>query len=80
LIRVSDPLESTLPKNGHYRFTDGITDITVDTTNPQQLENYQQRFQQQQLKLQQLTKKRSIHAYFCSTDDDPTALLCRKKL
>jgi hypothetical protein len=44
------------------------------------LVNYQQRFQQQQLKLQQLTKKRSIHAYFCSTDDDPTALLCRKKL
>ena len=80
LIKVSDPLESTLPKNGHYRFTDGITDITVDTTNRQRLENHQQRFQQQQLKLQQLTKKRSINSYFCSTDDDPTALLCRKNL
>ncbi|HIG92217.1 MAG: DUF58 domain-containing protein [Methylococcales bacterium] len=78
LIMVSDPLESTLPKNGHYRFTDGFTDVTLNTTNPQRLENYQQRFQQQQLKLHQLAKKRTIHSYFCSTHDDPVAILCRK--
>ena len=78
LIMVSDPLESTLPKNGHYRFTDGFTDVTLNTANPQRLENYQQRFQQQQLKLHQLAKKRTIHGYFCSTHDDPIAILCRK--
>ena len=78
LIMVSDPLESTLPKNGHYRFTDGFTDVTLNTANPQRLENYQQRFQQQQLKLHQLAKKRTIHSYFCSTHDDPIAILCRK--
>ena len=78
LIMVSDPLESTLPKNGHYRFTDGFTDVTLNTTNPQRLENYQHRFQQQQLKLHQLAKKRTIHSYFCSTHDDPIAILCRK--
>jgi uncharacterized protein (DUF58 family) len=78
LIMVSDPLESTLPKNGHYRFTDGFTDVTLNTANPQRLENYQQRFQQQQLKLHQLAKKRTIHSYFCSTHDDPVAILCRK--
>ena len=78
LIMVSDPLESTLPKHGHYRFTDGFTDVTLNTANPQRLENYQQRFQQQQLKLHQLAKKRTIHSYFCSTHDDPIAILCRK--
>ena len=78
LIMVSDPLESTLPKNGHYHFTDGFTDVTLNTANPQRLENYQQRFQQQQLKLHQLAKKRTIHSYFCSTHDDPIAILCRK--
>jgi uncharacterized protein (DUF58 family) len=78
LIMVSDPLESTLPKNGHYRFTDGFTDVTLNTANPQRLENYQHRFQQQQLKLHQLAKKRTIHSYFCSTHDDPIAILCRK--
>lgn len=78
LIMVSDPLENTLPKNGHYRFTDGFTDVTLNTANPQRLENYQQRFQQQQLKLHQLAKKRTIHSYFCSTHDDPVAILCRK--
>ncbi len=78
LIMVSDPLECTLPKNGHYRFTDGINNVTLDTANPQRLDEYQQRFQQQQRNLKQLAKKRTIHSYFCSTHDDPIAILRRK--
>jgi uncharacterized protein (DUF58 family) len=75
LIHVYDPLESQLPTKGRFRFTDAIRDIIVDSSDKQRLLKYQQRFQQQQLHLQTLSKKWRMTLLQCSTNDDPLQVI-----
>jgi hypothetical protein len=75
LIQVFDPLESHLPDRGRYRFTDNVRDVVIDTGDTQQILSYQQRFQQQQYYLQQLSKKLRLTLLQCSTVDDPLEVL-----
>ncbi len=75
LIHVYDPLESQLPTKGRFRFTDAIRDIVVDSSDKQRLAKYQQRFQQQQLHLQTLSKKWRMTLLQCSTTDDPLEVI-----
>ena len=46
LIFIYDPLESSLPTKGRYRFTDDERDVVIDTSDQQRLLSYQQRFVQ----------------------------------
>lgn len=75
LIQVFDPLESHLPTKGRFRFTDEVRDVVIDTGDTQRTLSYQQRFQQQQHYLQQLSKKLSLTLLQCSTTDDPLEIL-----
>ena len=75
LIHIYDPLERQLPKKGRYRFTNTLRDIVIDSSDKQRLENYQQRFQQQQHHLQSLSKKWQITLLQCSTTDDPLGVI-----
>jgi uncharacterized protein (DUF58 family) len=75
LIHIYDPLESQLPSQGQFRFTDTLRDIIVDSSDKKRLERYQQRFQQQQLHLQTLTKKWRMTLLQCSTNDDPLEII-----
>jgi len=75
LIHVFDPLESHLPARGRYRFTDGFRDVVFDSGDRQRVLSYQQRFQQRQLHLQQLSKKLRLSLLQCSTTDDPLEVL-----
>jgi len=75
LIHIYDPLESQLPSKGRFRFTDAIRDIIVDSSDKQRLIKYQQRFQQQQLHLQTLSKKWRMTLLQCSTNDDPLEVI-----
>ena len=71
LIQVYDPLESSLPEKGRYRFTDKKMDVVIDTGDRQRLTKYHERFHQHQQKLQNLAKKSRMAFFQCSTVEDP---------
>ncbi len=75
LIQVFDPLESHLPDRGRYRFTDETRDVVIDCGDQQRILNYQQRFQNQLHRLQQLSKKLHLSLLQCSTADEPFDIL-----
>jgi len=71
LIFIYDPLESSLPTKGRYRFTDDERDVVVDTSDQQRLLSYQQRFVQRQKRLELLAKTKGLIFIQCSTVEDP---------
>lgn len=75
LIFIYDPLESSLPAKGRYRFTDDERDVVIDSSNQQRLLSYQQRFIQRQQRLELLAKKRGLVFIQCSTVEDPIQCL-----
>ena len=75
LIFIYDPLESSLPAKGRYRFTDDERDVVIDTGDQQQLLRYQQRFVQRQQRLELFAKKRGLVFIQCSTVEDPIGCL-----
>jgi len=75
LIFIYDPLESSLPNKGRYRFTDDERDVVIDTSDQQRLLSYQQRFVQRQQRLELLAKKRGLVFIQCSTVEDPIQCL-----
>ncbi|MEI6268861.1 MAG: DUF58 domain-containing protein [Methylococcaceae bacterium] len=75
LIFIYDPLESSLPAKGRYRFTDDEREVVIDTGDQQRLLNYQQRFAERLLRLESLAKKRGLTFIQCSTTEDPLQCL-----
>jgi len=75
LIFIYDPLESSLPAKGRYRFTDDERDVVIDSSDQQRLLSYQQRFIQRQQRLELLAKKRGLAFLQCSTLEDPIQCL-----
>ena len=75
LIFVYDPLESSLPSKGRYRFTDDERDVVIDASDQQRLLSYHQRFEQRLQRLELLAKKRGLAFIQCSTSEDPLQCL-----
>jgi uncharacterized protein (DUF58 family) len=75
LIFIYDPLESSLPDKGRYRFTNNERDVVIDTTDQQRLLSYQQRFVQRLQRLESLSKKRGLAFIKCGTTEDPIQCL-----
>ena len=75
LIFVYDPLESSLPTKGRYRFTDDERDVVIDASDQQRILSYQQRFDQRLQRLELLAKKRGLAFIQCSTSEDPLQCL-----
>lgn len=75
LIFIYDPLESSLPAKGRYRFTDDERDVVIDSSDQQRLLSYHQRFIQRQQRLELLAKKRGLVFIQCSTVEDPIQCL-----
>ena len=75
LIFIYDPLESSLPIKGRFRFTDNERDVMFDATDKDRLLSYQQRFEQRKLQLETLAKKQGLTFINCSTVDDPLQCL-----
>jgi uncharacterized protein (DUF58 family) len=75
LIFIYDPLESSLPTKGRYRFTDDERDVVIDTSDQQRLSSYQQRFVQRLQRLELCAKKRGLVFIQCSTVEDPVHCL-----
>jgi len=75
LIFIYDPLESSLPPNGRYRFTDNERDVVINTNDQIQQLTYQHRFNQRKQKLEFLAKKMRLKLIQCSTTEDPIQCL-----
>ena len=75
LIFIYDPLESSLPAKGRYRFTDDEREVVIDTGDQQRILNYQQRFAERLQRLESLAKKRRLTFIQCSTTEDPLQCL-----
>lgn len=75
LLHVYDPLEAELPKQGEYRFTDGLHDRLINTSNIQTRTQHHLRFQQHQQHLQQLCRKLGMSWLTCRTDASAAAVL-----
>ena len=75
LIFIYDPLESSLPVKGRFRFTDERSDVVVDAGDQKGLSDYHQRFTERQQRLESLAKKRGLAFIQCSTQDDPVQCL-----
>ena len=75
LIFIYDPLESSLPIKGRYRFTNNERDVVIDTSDEQRLKNFQQLFTLRLQRIESLAKKRGLTFIKCSTSEDPLQCL-----
>lgn len=75
LIFIYDPLESSLPTKGRYRFTNNERDVVIDTSDEQRLKNFQQLFTLRLHRIESLAKKRGLTFIKCSTSEDPLQCL-----
>jgi uncharacterized protein (DUF58 family) len=75
LIHIFDPLESQLPSQGRYRFTDGGAEVLVDSGDTQALSRYHQQFEDKHAALEQLAKQWHWRYLSCSTADEPLTVL-----
>ena len=70
LIDIHDPLEQQLPPAGLYKITNGETELSINTYNKAQRQQYHQRYLQQQSHLQNTCRKLGIHFIRISTADN----------
>ena len=75
LMLVFDPMEVQLPVKGHYRFSDGRHDITVNTSDRRTTENYEQMFRKHTDRLKRLELRFGMRFVRVSTTDDPVEVL-----
>ena len=73
MIHAYDPLEEVLPPPGYYRITDGVSNVAIDTSNPELRAQYQQRYQNQQQKLKQLCTELGLYQLNIATNSDMIA-------
>jgi hypothetical protein len=75
LIFIFDTLECQLPAKGHYRFTDTIRDVIIDSGDQKFVTMYKNRFEKRLSSVQKLSKKVTITSLLARTSDDPVHLL-----
>ncbi len=73
MIHAYDPLEKVLPPPGHYRITDGVSNVVIDTSNPELRAQYQQRYETQQQELKQLCTELGLYQLNIATNSDMIA-------
>jgi len=67
LLFINDPLEAQLPPAGFYRVSDGANEIGLNTRNSKIRDDYQNRFQQHENNLRNLSNKLGMHFLNIST-------------
>ncbi len=73
MLFTYDPLESQLPPAGRYRLSDGVSNVTVNTTEKERIIKYHKRFEQHQVHLQKLLNRHRLLT--CATTDNPVKIL-----
>ena len=76
-VLVYDSLECELPRQGRYRLSDGYRKITLNSSDRQQVEAYQERFRTRSSRLHSLASKYGMRYLSCRTTDQPIQVLQR---
>jgi uncharacterized protein (DUF58 family) len=74
-INCTDPLESELPRAGHYAVTDGVGRTSLNTADSRLREAYRTAYQQQQLTLAAIMRPLGIPVLTAATNTSPFLLL-----
>jgi uncharacterized protein (DUF58 family) len=75
MLMIHDPLERHLPPAGHYRLSNGLRDIDIDTSDQDFRRHYARRFKEHQRRFQTQARLRGFQFLSCSTSEDPLDLL-----
>lgn len=78
MLLIVDPLEMALPPSGHYRVSDTINSMSIDTGSKQERQQYADRFQQHRDRLYRLCKRHRMHFIMLSTSDELVESLQRE--
>ncbi len=70
LIHVYDPIEAELPTPGHYKVSDGTTELALNTSDPNLRKQYHDHFEQHQQRLARLCMQHRMYLLPLSTQDD----------
>lgn len=70
MIKVTDPIEISLPKSGSYKLTDGLKQLQIQTSSKKIRDKYHQRYLNQQQLLEKFCRVHRIHLINISTDDN----------
>ncbi|MCP3686908.1 MAG: DUF58 domain-containing protein [Gammaproteobacteria bacterium] len=70
LLFTHDPLEQNLPPSGHYRLTDGVSELAIDSTNRASRGQYQQRFDHHHQAIERLCNQLQLFLIDISTAND----------
>lgn len=77
MLFIHDTLEKSLPPAGLYRLGNGVSEISLDTTNRVLCETYHFKFQQRANRLKQLCRRYGFSYLPCATSDDVLSTLQR---
>jgi uncharacterized protein (DUF58 family) len=70
MIKVSDPLEVSLPASGTYKLTDGIKELQIQASSKKTRDEYHQRYLNHYRQLEKFCRHNRIHFINISTDDN----------
>lgn len=75
LISIYDPIERQLPGPGFFRFSDGISEVSIDTYRRRTRKNYRQQYQQREQNIKDVCRRLHLHYMSISTASDPLSSL-----
>jgi uncharacterized protein (DUF58 family) len=70
MISISDPMEEQLPAAGYYQFSNGHSELKINTHDQQTCENFQQDYLQRQQQLKHTCLQLGMHYMSLSTGSD----------
>jgi len=70
LVDVHDPIETSLPTSGHYKVSDGVNEVPLNTASKKIRKTYHERFLSHQEELRKLSQQQRMHLLSLSTQDD----------
>lgn len=69
MIKISDPIEVSLPLSGTYRLTDGFKELQIQTSSKKTREDYHRRYLDHDQQIADFCRKNRIYLIYISTDD-----------
>lgn len=70
MIKITDPIEISLPASGSYKLTDGLKQLQIQTTSKKIRDKYHQRYLNHQQLLEKFCRQYRIHLINLSTNDN----------
>ena len=70
MIKITDPIEISLPASGSYKLTDGLKQLQIQTSSKKTRDKYHQRYLNHQQQLEKFCRLHRIHLINIATNDN----------